>query len=114
MPVFLLDENVHKPDKIIERCAEQGIEVFRVHQFGLNRTDDPIILDYALEHDLVFVTANIKDFREQTIEWMQESTKFAGVIFLQGEKHRNVEGIIRKIIEVAAVYETAQYREWWL
>ena len=47
MPVFLLDENVHKPDTIIDHCAKAGVQVLRVHQLDLNRTEDPIIFEEA-------------------------------------------------------------------
>src|SRR5689334_7424402 len=109
MPIFLLDENVHKPDKIIMRCAEKGIEVLRVHQLRLNQTDDPIIFDYALQEGLVFVTGNVQDFRGQANKWIQEGKPYAGAIWLQDEKYRNVEGIIRKIIEVATIYDEAEF-----
>jgi predicted nuclease of predicted toxin-antitoxin system len=114
MPAFLLDENVHSPDYIIERCAKEGIEVARVHQFGLDETDDPIIFQYALEEGYIFVTANIRDFRAQAIEWMEQGNNFAGAIWLQWNKYRNVEDIIRKIIEVARTYENDVLKEWWL
>ncbi|MBN1429865.1 MAG: DUF5615 family PIN-like protein [Anaerolineae bacterium] len=114
MPTFLLDENVHKPDNIIERCKKEGIEVLRVHQLRLNQTDDPVIFQYVLENGYVFVTGNIKDFRADAIRWAQEGHDFPGAIWLQPEKYRNVEGIIRKIIEVAAVYESDVVKEWWL
>jgi len=114
IPVFLLDENVHRPDYIIERCALHEIRVLRVHQLGLNDTDDPIIFQRALEEGYVFVTGNIKDFRAQAIEWMAEGNDFAGAIWLQFNKYRNVEAIIQKIIEVAGIYENDPVREWWL
>lgn len=114
MPIFLLDENVHKPDTIIERCRLEGIEVLRVHQLGLNQTDDPIIFQCVLENGYVFITGNIKDFRADAIRWVQEGHDFPGAIWLQPEKYRNVEGIIRKIIEVAAAYESDVVKEWWL
>jgi predicted nuclease of predicted toxin-antitoxin system len=114
MPVFLLDENVHHPDHIIERCAAVGIEVLRVHQLGLDRTDDMIIYDVALREGYVLVTGNVEDFREQAISHMQKGKPFPGVILLQFNRYRNVEAIIRRIKEVAANYDDDQTREWWL
>lgn len=114
MPTFLLDENVHKPDTIIERCARVGITVLRVHQLGLNQTDDPVIFQYVLEAGYVFVTGNIRDFRAQAMEWMREGKPFPGAIWLQPNKYRNVEAIIQKIVEVAALYEGDLVKEWWL
>jgi hypothetical protein len=114
MPVYLLDENVHWPDTIIERCAQAGIKVLRVHQLELNQTDDPVIFQHVLEAGYVFVTGNIKDFREQAILWMEEGNNFAGAIWLQRNKYRNLEGIIRKIIEVDSRYEDDLIKEWWL
>lgn len=114
MPTFLLDENVHKPDTIIDRCAVMGVAVLRVHQLGLNRTDDAIIFEYILQTGYVFVTANIKDFRPQAIEWEQRGNRFPGAIWLQRNKCRSVEAIIHKIVEVAESYEDDPVKEWWL
>lgn len=114
MPTFLLDENVHHPDYVIKRCAEKGISVLRVHQLGLNQTDDAIIFRYALEAGHIVVTGNIRDFRSQTIVWLKEGKEYPGALWLQPEKYRNVEAIIRKIIEISQSYETDPAREWWL
>jgi predicted nuclease of predicted toxin-antitoxin system len=114
MPVFLLDENVNKPDYIIQRCAEKGLEVLRVHQLGLEQTDDEWIFEYALQVGYVVVTANVEHFRVLLTRWMEEGNPFPGVIFLQWTKQRNVEAIIRKIMQVAVLYEQQSYKEWWL
>jgi predicted nuclease of predicted toxin-antitoxin system len=114
MPVFLLDENVHRPDYIIRRCAEVRIEVLRVHELGMDNTDDGIILETAIQAEYVLVTGDIKGFRKHTLRRMQERKPFSGVILLQRTKYRNVEAIIRKIQEVAANYDNDQTREWWL
>lgn len=114
MPVFLLDENVHKPDKIIDRCAQSGVTVLRVHQLGLNRTEDPLIFEHALAAGYVMVTGNLHDFRPLIAGWVERGNDFPGAIWLQTNKYRNVEAIIRKIIEVAAVYDEDLVKEWWL
>ena len=114
MPIFLLDENVHKPDTIIERCMASGIEVLRVHQLGLNQTDDAIIFQHVLDRGYVLVTANVKDFRAFAIQRIEAGQDFAGAIWLPPNKQRNVEGIIRKIKDVAAVYDSDVVKEWWL
>ena len=114
MPVYLLDENVHKPDKIISRCAAEGIEVIRVHQVELNRTDDPEIFRYAMENGFVVVTGNIRDFSPEQKRWIEEGNEFPGVIYLSTVHYRNVEDIIRKIIEVEQVYGETELRQWWV
>lgn len=114
MPVFLLDENVHHPEYIIERCVAVGIEVLRVHQLGLDNTDDMIIYEVALEAEYILVTGNVEDFREQAIKRIQTGKPFPGVILLQSNRYRNVEAIISRIKEVAANYDNDQTREWWL
>jgi predicted nuclease of predicted toxin-antitoxin system len=114
MPVFLLDENVHKPDTIIDRCAQVGVEVLRVHQLSLNQADDPLIFEHALAAGYVLVTGNLKDFRPLVARWIERGNDFPGAIWLQTNKYRDVEAIIRKIIEVAEVYDKDLVKEWWL
>ena len=114
MPVYLLDENVHKPDKIISRCEAEGVKVIRVHQVDLNQTDDIEIFRYAMANDLVVVTGNIRDFSPEQKRWIEEGNEFPGVIYLSTVHNRNVEDIIRKIIEVEAAYGETQLREWWV
>ena len=114
MPVFLLDENVHHPDTIIQRCDQKGVEVVRVHQLGLDQTDDDIIFGHALEAGYVMVTGNLKDFRPLVTQHIAEGMDFPGAIWLQSTKYRDVEAIIHKIIEVAEIYDDDLIKEWWL
>ena len=114
MPVFLLDENVHKPDTIIDRCAKAGVQVLRVHQLDLNRTEDPIIFEEALAEGYVVVTGNLRDFRPLVARWVEQGNDFPGAVWLQTNRYRDVEAIIRKIIEVAASYDDDLVKEWWL
>ena len=114
MPVYLLDENVHKPDKIISRCEAEGIKVIRVHEVELNQTDDIEIFQYAMTSGYIVVTGNIRDFSPEQKRWIEEGNEFPGVIYLSTVHYRNVEDIIRKIIEVEAVYCETQLREWWV
>ncbi len=114
MPIFLLDENVHKPNTIIERCAQARVEVLRVHQLELNQTDDSLIFEHALAAGYVMVTGNLKDFRPLVARWLEQGYEFPGAIWLQTNKYRDVEAIIRKIIEVAKIYDEDLVKEWWL
>jgi predicted nuclease of predicted toxin-antitoxin system len=114
MPVYLLDENVHKPDKIITRCEAEGIKVIRVHQVNLEQTDDSEIFQYAMANGLVVVTGNIRDFSPEQRRWIEAGNEFPGVIYLSTVHYRNVEDIIREIIEVEKVYHETQLREWWV
>jgi predicted nuclease of predicted toxin-antitoxin system len=114
MPVYLLDENVNKPDAIISRCEKEGIEVIRVHQIGLNQADDMHIFQYGMEQGYVLVTGNIRDFRPAQKQWIEEGNEFPGVIYLSTVHYRNVGDIIRKIVEVEETYDETDLREWWV
>jgi predicted nuclease of predicted toxin-antitoxin system len=114
MPTYLLDENVHKPDVIIARCGAEGIEVIRVHQIGLNQTQDPAIFHYAMEQGYIVVTGNVQDFRPEQKAWIEAGNEFPGVIYLSWVHYRNVEAIIRQIIEVEGEYYNTELREWWV
>lgn len=114
MPTYLLDENVNKPDTIIARCEAEGIKVIRVHQIGLNQTDDPEIFRYAIAQGHIVITGNIRDFRPEQAAWLETGNEFPGVIYLSTVHYRNVEDIIRTIIQVEAEYDTTDLREWWV
>jgi predicted nuclease of predicted toxin-antitoxin system len=114
MPIFLLDENVHKPDDIIARCEAQGIEVIRVHQINLNQTKDLVIFRYAIEQGYIVVTGNVRDFRPEQTAWLEAGNEFPGVIYLSWVHYRNVENIIRMIIKVEGEYNNTDLREWWV
>ena len=114
MPIYLLDENVKKPDVIIVRCESEGVVVIRVHQIGLNDTEDTEIFRYALEQGYIVVTGNIRDFRPQQKAWIEAGNEFPGVIYLSTVHYRNVEEIIRKILEVEQTYNSTDLREWWV
>ncbi len=114
MPIFLLDENVSNPDAIVSRCGVEGIEVIRVHQVGLDQTDDVDIFRYAMVRGYIVVTGNIRDFRPEQKKWIEEGNAFPGAIYLSTVHYRNVEDIIRKIIEVEKTYDETDLREWWV
>lgn len=57
---LLLDE--HISPAIVQRLAELGIYAQSVPHVGLAGCPDPIIWQYALEHDFVIVTTNARDF----------------------------------------------------
>lgn len=114
MPTYLLDENVSKPDTIISRCAIEGIEVIRVHQIGLDQTDDANIFRYAMARGYIIVTGNIRDFRPEQKKWIEEGNVSPGAIYLSTVHHRNVEDIVRKIIEVETMYDETDLCEWWV
>jgi predicted nuclease of predicted toxin-antitoxin system len=114
MPIFLLDENVSNPETIISRCGIERIEVIRVHQIGLDQTDDVDIFQYAMARGYIVVTGNIRDFRPEQMKWIEEGNAFPGAIYLSTVHYRNVEEIIRKIIEVEETYNQTDLREWWV
>jgi len=114
MPIYLLDENVNKPDAIITRCAALGIKVIRVHQIGLNDTEDAVIFRYALQRGYVVVTGNIRDFRPEQQRWLAAGHPFPGAIYLSSTHYRNIEAIIRQIITVEQQYQMTDLREWWV
>lgn len=114
MPAFLLDENVNNPNEIISRCKTVGIDVIRVHQVDLNRTDDGLIFQYAMEWDYVIVTGNIRDFRPEQKKWIEAGNEFPGAIYLSSVHYRSVEQIVDRIIIVAQEYEQTELREWWV
>ena len=114
MPVYLLDENVHRPEAIIRRCKDEGVEVVRVHQFDLEQTEDSIIFAYAMAHNLIIVTGNIQDYRPLQQDWIEKGNAVPGVIYCSTVHYRNVEAIIQMILYVDATYEDTQLREWWV
>jgi hypothetical protein len=112
MPTFLLDENIHEPDYIIERCAEFDIEVVRVHQLDLDNTEDEVIFEFAMNAGYIIVTANVRDFRPLQTAWIEAEKVFPGVIYVSRNKYRNPDLIIQRIVEVES--DPIEGSEWWV
>ena len=113
MPVFLLDENVNRSAYIVERCAEMGIQVLRVHDLDLLNTDDEVIFEVAAVNEYILVTANIKHFRQAALALMAQG-EYPGAVWLPSKRYRNIEAIISRIIDVAMRYDEFEVREWWV
>jgi hypothetical protein len=60
------------------------------------------------------VTGNLKDFRPLVARCVEQGNDFPGAVWLQINRYRDVEAIIRKIIEVAAIYDDDLVKKWWL
>ena len=112
MPTYLLDENVNRPDYIIERCRNLDIEVLRVHQLELDQTEDGIIFQTAIEQGYIVVTGNMQDFHPLQTEWLNKGHEFPGVSYLSANAYRNADQIAEKIIEVEQNYQPNG--EWWV
>ncbi|MBN1121602.1 MAG: DUF5615 family PIN-like protein [Anaerolineae bacterium] len=113
MVAYLLDENVNESGRVKAHCTELGIEIYRVHDFGLLRTEDRIIFQFAQEHGYVIVTGNIYEFRSFQNEVNRRGELFLGAIYIPPQLQKNTELIIRRIVEV----ETEEYYlggEWWV
>jgi hypothetical protein len=113
MAAYLLDENVNESGRVKIRCMESGIEVNRVHDFGLLKTEDRIIFQFAQEHRYVIVTGNIYEFRSFQNEVNRRGELLPGAIYIPPQLQKNTELIIRRIVEG----ETEEYYfggEWWI
>jgi hypothetical protein len=113
MAAYLLDENVNESGKVIARCAELDIDVHRVHDFDLLKTEDRIIFQFAQEQGYVIVTGNVYEFRSFQNEVNRQGELLPGAIYISPHLQKNTELIIRRIVEV----ETEEYYfggEWWV
>jgi hypothetical protein len=61
LPGVLIDEDV--PDLAADELAAQGYRVIYSREVVGRSFDDDKVADYALEHALIVVTRNIRDFR---------------------------------------------------
>jgi predicted nuclease of predicted toxin-antitoxin system len=57
---LLIDE--HLSPGLVIRCAQKGLYAVAVAHVGLSGRQDEVVWRYALENDLVVVTANTRDF----------------------------------------------------
>ncbi len=113
MATYILDENVNESRKVKARCRELGLEVHRVHDFDLLKTDDRVIFQFAQAHGHVIVTGNVYEFRSFQNVVNAQGELLPGAIYIPAHLQKNTELIIRRIVEV----ETEEYYyggEWWV
>ena len=108
---FLLDENIASHD-LIALCDAFDLNVARVHELELTRTDDDIIFEYAMEHNTIIVTANVRDFRKQHADWIKAGKSSPGIVLLQSTRHRNIFDIVETLLRVVNSY--VPDLEWWV
>jgi len=112
VPIFLLDENINHPYRIIDICAEFDIQVLWIYDVDMGEAEDEDIFDLAMKQDYVIVTGNISDFRPLHTQWSTAHPDFPGIVYVPGRWHKNVWMIVEKLIEAHDDY--GRNREWWV
>jgi hypothetical protein len=100
--VLLIDENVTADALPIVRGLDPQVRMVTAGEAGLAHTPDADIFGYAVEHDMLIVTGNIKDFRPLVLRWLQSGGEFAGIIYVKPEHQKNAALIAQKLVELAA------------
>jgi uncharacterized protein DUF5615 len=86
----------------IARGLDPQFRMITAAEAGLAHTPDADIFAYAVEHDAVIVTGNIKDFRPLVFRWLQSGGAFAGIIYIKPEHQKNAALIAQRLVELAA------------
>lgn len=92
--IFLTDENVHGP--AIELARVWGAEIIRNVDVSIPctiRDYDQCLFDYAIEHEYVIVTVNIKHFEPKFWKYAETGHDHPGMIFIRPEHRKSTEVI---------------------
>lgn len=81
---FLLDHDV--PDDLSYLLRELGHEVLRLHDVLPHETADPLVLQFAEDHDCLLMTCNRDDFIK-----LAETQRHHGIIVIIRRKTRAAE-----------------------
>lgn len=93
----LADE--HVPYALIHGLRTRGMDVVTVQDLGRRSDDDPLLLDWAIEHERIVLT-NDQDFLAIAAERGARLETFAP-IFYWPQQQRTVADLLQKILKVA-------------
>jgi hypothetical protein len=88
--VFLTDENVDGP--IIRLARAKGVEIIRDVDTDIPCDIDhydQCLFDYAIEHNYVIVTANIRDFEPKFYKYAETGKDQPGIVFITSKNLHN-------------------------
>lgn len=74
--------DVHVNQTAVRELARRGLDVEHAKEIGMDRADDPVLLQYAIEQDRILVTRNYCDFAPLVAELNRLGRSFPGVLFL--------------------------------
>ena len=103
------DEDVH--DDIIRglRRREPGLDVVRAMDVGLNQTPDPIILEWAANHDRILITGDLNSMVGFAWARVGGGESMPGVIALV--ENIGISRVIDDILLVALCYEPEEMKD---
>lgn len=100
----LADE--HVTYALVNGLRTRGMDVVTVQDLGRRSDDDPLLLDWALQHERILLT-NDQDFLAIAAERGARLETFAP-IFYWPQQQRAVADLLRKILQLATTQSYAE------
>lgn len=80
---FYMDENVDGDE--IRRARGAGVKLITAGEAGNLGANDPAHFRYALEHDYVLVTANVRHFEALFYQWAETGRDHPGLVLISAK-----------------------------
>ena len=103
-----MDENI--PTVVAKVLREQGFDVVRPQEIGLQGADDKTQLQWAAEHDYVVFTFDKGTMVQTVRRWVSQGLEHGGVIVCEQMPKDAVSVIVRRLKNVAQVHTNETLR----
>jgi len=111
--LFYTDEDVN--GKAIKIARNMGVELVTANEAGLSGEDDPAHFKYAIEHDYVIVTRNVKHFSPLHYQWIAAGNNHPGMILVTGNRGKNAMSLAHAMLDIQKTHTPDSFRnhvEW--
>jgi hypothetical protein len=110
---FFTDAHVHH--QAIVQLRKRGLLITRCQDVGTKDSDDPDLLAYTIEHQMVMVTCD-EDFLNLDSHWQEKGRAHGGIIYFQmPDQCKSIGLIVRELffLHEAADYAQDPYNQVW-
>jgi len=97
---FYLDENATSK-RILQALRNRGADVLSASEVDMLAQSDEQQLVWALEHQRIIFTFNVRDFYRIHSDWLQSGKSHAGIIF--GKQEHSIGDQMRGLLRLASI-----------
>ena len=97
---FYLDEDATSK-RLLQALRNRGADVLSASEVDMLARSDEQQLVWALEHQRIIFTFNVRDFYRIHSDWLQSGTSHAGIIF--GKQEHSIGNQMRGLLRLASI-----------
>lgn len=97
---FYLDEDTTSK-RLLQALRDRGEDVLSAAEMSMLAQSDEQQLVWALEHQRVIYTFNVRDFYRIHSEWLRSGKSHAGIIF--GKQEHSIGNQMRGLLRLASI-----------